>query len=812
MQLNHFLELLESVKPNGTGYQARCPAHDDRKPSLSISEGEDGRILLKDHAGCSTKEIVEAMGLTTADLFPADRVASPIRVRFMKKADAPPNSTQAPISSEVVLDLHRKLPATQREHLQTNRLLTDTIIDRYQLGFEERSAERRLTIPIVDESGSCRDIRRWLPPKARSGDSNKMLHWRNGYGGARLFPVDQLINAAVVLCEGELDALALVSHAIPAVTATCGATTWLPSLSDAFEEKTVTVLMDHDRAGETGAQKRAESLCEAGAKVKVAAWPTDRPEGWDVTDELLKHGPDSLRVILGDASEYASSSDSDPTRLSCDANWPQPHSLPAVLPAVEPFQSALMPKAFRGWIDDVAERMQCPPDYPAVAAMVTLAAVVGRQVGIRPQQRDDWLVVPNLWGAVIGRPGVMKSPALQEPLRPLELLEKQAKAEFIAEQQAHETDLLIAEARRKKGQDDIRKALKNGNDPHEVAIEAMADNTPEPRRRRYLGNDTTVEKLGEILTGNTRGVLVFRDELTGLLKTLDKDGREADKGFYLEAWNGTGRFTYDRIGRGTLDIEAACVSLLGGIQPGPFSAYVARIARGGGDDDGLMQRFQLTVWPDVSSTWSNQDRAPDTTAREAAWAVYHRLDQIDPNAIGATASDFDDYPPYLRFRPDAQNQFTEWRADLESRGRGDQEPALIEAHLAKYRSLVPSLALLIHLADVGQGPVGKAALVQACAWSEYLESHARRMYAPALSPSSAAGHALAGRLLNNELEDGFTLRDIYNRGWHGLSTRDEAQEAVSLLEDLDWLGGQTEKTGGRPTIRYRINPRISEVE
>ena len=145
------------------------------------------------------------------------------------------------------------------------------------------------------------------------------------------------------------------------------------------------------------------------------------------------------------------------------------------------------------------------------------------------------------------------------------------------------------------------------------------------------------------------------------------------------------------------------------------------------------------------------------------------------------------------------------------RVRGDQEHLLLEAHLAKYRSLVPSLALLIHLADVGPGPVGKAALLRACAWAEYLESHARRMYAPALSPSSAAGHALTGRLLNHELEDAFTLRDIYNRGWQGLSTRDEAQEAVALLEDLDWLRGQTEKTGGRPTVRYAINPRISEA-
>ena len=60
--------------------------------------------------------------------------------------------------------------------------------------------------------------------------------------------------------------------------------------------------------------------------------------------------------------------------------------------------------------------------------MVAYASVVGRKVAIRPKRRDDWTVVPNLWGTIIGRPGTLKSPALQEALRPLSLLEKAAKA------------------------------------------------------------------------------------------------------------------------------------------------------------------------------------------------------------------------------------------------------------------------------------------------------------------------------------------------------------------------------------------------
>jgi hypothetical protein len=67
----------------------------------------------------------------------------------------------------------------------------------------------------------------------------------------------------------------------------------------------------------------------------------------------------------------------------------------------------------------------------------------------------------------------------------------------------------------------------------------------------------------------------------------DRRGHENDRAFYCEAWNGTGAYTYDRIGRGTLHIRAACVSVLGGIQPGPLERYL-RDVFGGRGDDGLI--------------------------------------------------------------------------------------------------------------------------------------------------------------------------------------------------------------------------------
>ena len=103
-----------------------------------------------------------------------------------------------------------------------------------------------------------------------------------------------------------------------------------------------------------------------------------------------------------------------------------PQPLPDPLPKVEPFEPKLLPEAFRPWIQDIADRMQCPMDFPAVSVMVAIASVVGRKVVIRPKKHDDWRVVPNLWGGVVGRPGVLKTPAIQEPLRPLCRLEYDA--------------------------------------------------------------------------------------------------------------------------------------------------------------------------------------------------------------------------------------------------------------------------------------------------------------------------------------------------------------------------------------------------
>ena len=152
----------------------------------------------------------------------------------------------------------------------------------------------------------------------------------------------------------------------------------------------------------------------------------------------------------------------------------------------------------------------------------------------------------------------------------------------------------------------------------------------------------------------------------------------------------------------------------------------AELLAGTSGDDGLIQRFGLLVWPDQSPAWEHVDRYPLSEAREQAWRIFDSFDSLDPNAVGAHPISEYGGIPVLRLDAEAQDLFLEWRKGLERRLRSpdsEMTPAL-ESHFAKYRKLVPSLALINHLADVGHGPVGKEAMARALGLATYLETHA----------------------------------------------------------------------------------------
>ena len=481
-----------------------------------------------------------------------------------------------------------------------------------------------------------------------------------------------------------------------------------------------------------------------------------------------------------------------------------PEPLPDELLPVEPFDFALLPPTLAPWAEDICSRMQCPPDFVGTGIVTGLGTIIGRKVGIRPMVRDSWTVIVNLWGVVVGRPGLLKTPAVEETLKPIRRLIAVALQEY--EEALEEYDKQAETYKQRQSAMEHARKKRLQKDPNaDVSDLILTNRRPKPPvLKRYISNDSTPEALGEILRQNPNGVLVFRDELVSLLKGMDREDRVEARGFYLTGWNGDSPYTFDRIGRGlNLHIPALCLSVLGGTQPGRLSEYIHHAVRGGAADDGLIQRFGLLVWPDVSGEWTEVDRWPDAESRDRAFEVYQSLSKLTPESIGAEQDTYGDTIPFLRFSPAAQDMFREWRAKLEGRLRsGELHPAL-ESHLAKYRKLIPALALICHLGDRGTGPVSEEATLRALAWSEYLESHARRAYASAAQPEIAVAKAILRRLQKGDLKSPFSSRDVWRPGWSMLTDRDQVVEALQLLEDYGWITSEQKKdTGGRPSTTY----------
>jgi putative DNA primase/helicase len=493
-------------------------------------------------------------------------------------------------------------------------------------------------------------------------------------------------------------------------------------------------------------------------------------------------------------------------RMAAASYWPKPEPIQSELPPVEAFSEDLLPDSFRPLVADVTERMQVPMDYPAAVMVLCLAGAVNRRVVIQPKASDTaWVVVPNLWGGIIAPPGFMKSPCIQAATRPLNQIQtgwrreyEEALKDYAREQEEHEL-------RRAAWKEQYKAASKKGN----AAPDRPEGEPEEPKLRRLIVNDATFEALHQTMSENPAGILVIRDELTGWWSQLDRAGREGERAFCLQAWNGDTGHTIDRIGRGTIHVEACCMSMLGGIQPSRLRSYLVDALEDGPSNDGLIQRFQVLVWPDTAPDWNYVDRAPDSASEERAARVFRKLVEVD-------AED----PACFRFDSDAQELFIEWYAELERKIRGDElHPALI-SHLSKYRSLMPSLALLFHLSEMAAGngdadAVSLNSTRRAAAWCEYLESHARRVYSCIVTPQLRAARELAEKIRRRKVgADGFfSCRDVYLKGWSGLDSPEAVKQAAEVLQDSGWvrdLSIESGPFGGRPSNRYEVNPGVRE--
>lgn len=236
MNLNEFIGRVESAthctpKKSGVGFVCRCPAHDDTSPSLSVSEGADGRILVNCHAGCPVESIVGKLGISQADLFPNSHgTASKGRGRPAKKFNIVAAYAYRDKAGKVLFEVCRLEPKE----------------------FRQRRPE----------------------PSAVDG-------WAWNVKGVRQVPfrLPELIAAVkagetVFVAEGEKDVEALAGQGFAATCNAGGAGKWRDDFGEYFDgAKAVVVIADKDAPGRAHAAAVAAKLKPLARSVKVIELP-----------------------------------------------------------------------------------------------------------------------------------------------------------------------------------------------------------------------------------------------------------------------------------------------------------------------------------------------------------------------------------------------------------------------------------------------------------------------------------------------------------------------------------------------------------
>jgi len=506
-----------------------------------------------------------------------------------------------------------------------------------------------------------------------------------------------------------------------------------------------------------------------------------------------------------------------------DDTWTTPNPIETKTPPVQAMTKDLMPVALKTWLSDVSHRMQTPADFATVSALVVFGSVIGSGCAIRPKRVDDWEVIPNIWGACIGQPSVvLKTPSMQEIIRLLDRLQADYGKQHESEQALFDADNFINDTMMKDVEKKIKEAITGKGKTAQAKSDDVALLRDEyarmksaadeaPARRLFKTNETSIQSMTVLQNQNERGLLVFRDELTGLLVKWDREDHADERAYYLEGWNGNGSYTDMKISRGLTDAKNICISLLGGIQPDKLKRYLHQAMKG--NNDGLMQRLQLAVWPDLPKNWQLIDTVPDKAEKQRTYDLLATLAELDFIQAGAIQGEHDDRP-HFNFNDEAQAIFNEWLTNLQVVKIQHEDNPLMAEHFGKFRSLMPSLALIFHCIDIADSGAGGDITAQsarlAVAWCDYLESHARRIYAMAKSPEHEAAVRLSKKINAKQLPNPFTAKVVYDKGWHGLSDRQDVEAACEILIEENWLTMEIKSATGRkgrpPAPEYLIHP------
>ena len=465
------------------------------------------------------------------------------------------------------------------------------------------------------------------------------------------------------------------------------------------------------------------------------------------------------------------------------------------------FPLELFGSELSNWMSNAAHNAGAPVDYVGGALISVSAALIGNSRLVSPW--EGWSEPAALWMGLVGDPSSGKSPGIDPIMKIVRTLEQDMAIGFQEKQQEWETKRETAHCIYKEWQNIVKNQTKKGGEVPTMPLEAI-----EPERitrPRILVNDTSSEELGILLSSHNKGLLFYRDELSGWFGGFDRyNGKGADRAFWIEAYGGRS-YVIDRVKHPVpIRVPYLLVNVMGGIQPDRLVELLC------GADDGLTERF-LWVWPDPIPPFRPTGPVDHTFVLKVMCKL---------NQLLLYVSDDENYSPkVVPLSEDAAQIFQEWR---EEHFKGLQN---INGMLGSYYGKSPGhllrLALVIEflwwaISIEEQEPINiskKAIAAAAHLVDYYFKPMAERVFGDASIPEEERLANTLARYIIKTKPIIINLRSIRREaGLPGLRKAEKVAMVVDRLVEAHWLFPSAESTGkGRPREDYTINPRLWEV-
>ncbi len=582
-----------SVKQSGGQWMCTCPAHDDRNPSLSVKQCDDGRVLLKCFAGCSVDVIADSLGLEMRDLFPDTGAVGSC-------THAPKNPRTDSASGG------RDTQPDGFDHLDDAIRVYTRSMGMHDHRWDYHDADGNLVGVVL----------RWDTEHGKQIRPVSLIDGRwvlKGMPEPRpLFKLPELLASEdpIVVCEGEKAADAAIACGYNATTSPHGSKSVKQADWSVLNGRDVIIIPDLDDAGEAHARD-VLFFSESAKSVRVVdlsqTWH-QLDEGDDLADVLAIEGgePGAVRAKLDALIEQT------PIEVQNSTNSAQTY---------RPFPVELLPEPVRSYVTESAQEIECDRAFIALPIFSMLAAAIGNTHVIRLKR--NWFEPSIIWTCIIGKSGAAKSPALEHATNPLREIQNRL---IIEHQQA------MREWRKQ------RKGKGNDTDP--------------PRCERCVLDDTTIEGALQVMSENPRGVLQIRDELA---EWFDFDRYSSSKGpSGSSRWLGLfgGRsLQIDRRTEEPIHIRRVGMSIAGGIQP----EILRRVLKTSFIENGLAARMLFANPPKAPRRWNDNELDPVTKAR--MYALVERLYQHQMNTTPPEASEQDPKPHTIGLTPEAMERF-----------------------------------------------------------------------------------------------------------------------------------------------------------